>query len=33
MLRALGLALLYAAIVIGAVVFGDGGTAFVYQGF
>jgi hypothetical protein len=32
-LRALGLALLYASIVIAAVVVGEGGVGFVYQGF
>jgi hypothetical protein len=31
--RALALALLYAGIVIGAVVVGEGGLTFVYQGF
>jgi hypothetical protein len=31
--RAVGLALLYAGIVIAAVVAGQGGLTFVYQGF
>ena len=31
--RALALALLYAGIVIGAVIAGEGGGTFVYQGF
>jgi hypothetical protein len=32
-LRALALALFYAGLVIGAVIAGDSGVGFVYQGF